>query len=334
MLTTQVAGRVYNYDYCMGRSQVAGRGFGRPFDFVRGSGDSLYVVSRGHEFVPGQGITKCTLNHELIWEDRGPGFTKGRSTWPVSVDLDSHENVYVSDDYTCEIFMYDKDGDSLGQWPTTKGSSDGELHGPSGLAFDKEDNLYIVDSLNHRVQMFDIEGKFLTKWGSQGSGEGEFDMPWGIFIDKQGDVYVADWRNSRVQKFSPDGKYLATFGQPGTGDGELFRPTGVATDSEGDVYIVDSGNNRLNIYTSEGVFLTEFIGDAEQLSPWAQATIDVNPDYKKARQRADQTVEWRFRRPVAVNVDDEGRIMVLETGAPRIQVYVKERDFVDAQFNL
>ena len=92
--------------------------------------------------------------------------------------------------------------------------------------------------------------------------------------------------------------------------------------------------DRLNIYTPEGVFLTEFIGDAEHLSPWAQATIDVKPDFQKARRRADQTVEWRFKKPVAVNVDGEGRIMVLETGAPRIQIYVKERDFVDAQFNL
>ena len=334
MLTRQVAGRVYNYDYCMGRSQVAGRGFGRPLDFARGSGDSLYVVSRGHEFNPGQGITKCTLNHELIWEDRGPGFAKGRSTWPVSVGLDSHENVYISDDYTSEIFMYDVNGEFLGQWPTIKGSRDGELQGPSGLAFDNEDNLYIVDSLNHRVQMFDIKGKLLTKWGSQGSSEGEFNMPWGISIDKQGDVYVADWRNSRVQKFAPDGGHLASFGRPGNGEGELFHPSGVAIDSEGDVYVADCGNHRLNIYTPEGVFLTEFLGDAEQLSPWAQATIDVNPDYAKARRRADQTVEWRFRRPVAVNVDDDGRIMVLETMSPRIQIYVKERDFVDAQFNL
>ena len=79
---------------------------------------------------------------------------------------------------------------------------------------------------------------------------------------------------------------------------------------------------------------TLFIGDAQKLSLWARAKIDVNPDYEKARRRADRTPEWRFRRPVAANVDDEGRIMILECHNPRIQVYVKERDFVDAQFNL
>ena len=334
MLTKQVANRVYNYDYCLGRSQVAGRGFNRPMDFALGSGDSLYVANRGLESVPSQGITKCTLNHEFLWDDRGLGYANGKSNWPISIDVDSDENVYVSDDYTCEILMYDKDGSFLGPWSTKRGSGDGELNGPSGLAFDKEDNLYIVDSQNHRVQMFDIGGKLLAKWGIHGGGPGQFDLPWGIAIDKEGDVYVADWQNDRVQKFSPDGKYLATFGRSGTGDGELQRPTGVAIDNEGDVYVTDWFNNRLNIYAADGIYLTEFIGDAEQLSPWAQATIDVNLDYKKARRRADLTVEWRFRRPVAVNVDDQGRIMVLEALSPRIQIYVKEQNFVDAQFNL
>ena len=344
MLTRQVAGRVYNYDYCLGQSQVGHKGFSGPLDFALGSEESLYVVSRGQEFVPGMGITKLTLNHELLWGERGLGFARGQSLWPTSVDVDSEEKVYISDEHTSQIFIYDKDGEFLGKWGTangangergiTKGSADGEVNGPSGLAFDKEDNLYIADSLNHRVQKFSYEGKFLGKWGSQGSGEGQFNMPWGITIDKQGDVYVVDWRNDRVQKFSPDGQYLATFSGAGTGEGELHRPSGVAVDNEGDVYITDWFNDQLKIYDPDGSFLTAFIGDAESLSPWSQATIDVNPDYEKARRRTDLTPEWRFQMPVAVNVDDQGRIMVLESHTSRIQVYVKEHNFVDAQFNL
>ena len=251
----------------------------------------------------------------------------------MSVDVDSNENIYVSDDYTSRINVSDKDGNPLSTWGT-KGSGEGELNGPSGLAFDKEDNLYIVDGLNHRVQKFTKDGKFLTKWGSYGSSEGQFNYPWGIAIDKQGDVYVADWKNDRVQKFSPEGEYLATFGRSGTGDGELQHPSGVAIDNEGDVYVADWGNERLNIYSSDGTFLTAFMGDADRLPPWAQESVDANPDYAKARRRVDLTPEHAFGRPVAVNVDDEGRIMVLETNRARMQIYVKERDFVHPQFNL
>jgi hypothetical protein len=37
---------------------------------------------------------------------------------------------------------------------------------------------------------------------------------------------------------------------------------------------------------------------------------------------------------MAVNVDDGGRIMVLETNSGRMQIYVKEQEFVDAPVNL
>ena len=333
MLTRHVAGRTYNYEYCVGRDSGLGTGFAFPIDFAMGSGESLYVVSRGHVVFASCGITKCTLNHDFLWDNRGDGFIDGGSPWPSSVDVDSNENVYVSDDYTSGILICNKDGNPLGSWGT-KGSRDGELDGPFGLAFDKEDNLYIVDSHNHRVQKFTKDGTFLAKWGSPGNGQGEFDMPWGIAIDKEGDVYVADWKNDRVQKFTPDGEYLAAFGQSGTRDGELRRPTGVAVDKDGDVYVTDWGNDRLNIYAPDGTFLTTFIGDAENLSPWAEASIDANPDMQKARLRADLTPEWRFKRPVAVNVDNQGRIMVLESVRARVQVYLKEQDFVAAPFNL
>jgi hypothetical protein len=44
--------------------------------------------------------------------------------------------------------------------------------------------------------------------------------------------------------------------------------------------------------------------------------------------------EWRFGRPVAVNVDAEDRIFVLESARGRIQVYSKEKDFEEAPLNL
>jgi DNA-binding beta-propeller fold protein YncE len=333
MLTRYVRDRVYNYEYCIGRNAQAGAGFSQPMDFAVGDGGALYVVNKANEFNPGHGLTKCTLGSEFLWEDRGLGFAGGDSPWPASVALDSEEKVYVSDDHTCRITVYDKDGNRLGAWGT-KGSGPGQLNGPSGLGFDNEDNLYIVDALNSRVQVFTKDGKFLHKWGSHGAGEGQFHMPWGIGIDKGGAVYVADWKNDRVQKFTSRGKYLATFGACGTGEGELQRPSSVAVDDGGDVYVVDWGNNRLNIYDADAEFLTSFVGDADKLPKWGQDSVDANPDYQKARRRVDLSPEYLFRRPVAVKVDGDGHIIVLETNSGRIQVYVKEKAFVDAPANL
>ena len=333
MLTRYVAGRVYDYDYSIGRQALAEYGFWRPVDFAIGSARSLYVLNRGGEYLASRGVTKCTLDHELIWEDRGPEFAGGESLWPTSVALDRDEKVYVSDEHVNRVFVYDKDGNFQGSWGTS-GSDDGQLKGPSGIAFDRKDNIYIVDSLNHRIQKFTKDGEHLGKWGRHGSGEGEFDMPWGIAVGDDGDVYVADWKNDRVQRFTSDGEYLATFGYSGTGDGELKRPSSVAVDDEGDVYVVDWGNWRLNIYAANGDFVTAFMGDADQLSVWGQWLVDANPDIAKARRRVDRTPEWRFRKPAAVNVDGDGRIMVLESMSARIQIYVKERDFAEAPLNL
>ena len=311
MRTKKVGGRVYNYDYCIGTSAPGGKGFVRPVDFSLGSGGSLYVLSRGNMHGPGYGITKCTLDHDFIWEERSQTFGRGDSRWPRCVAVDSEENVYVSDDITNVIFLYDVNGNFQGKWGT-KGYGDGELNGPCGLAIDTEDNLFIVDSLNHRIQKFTRDGIFLAKWGSRGSGEGELNMPWGIAFDRKGDLYVADWKNDRVQKFTTDGEYVATFGGPGTGEGELKLPSDVGIDNEGDVYVTDWGNDRVNVYASDGTFLTAFTGDAMVLSPWAQDVMNANPDYQKARRRADLTVERWFWRPTAVAVDEEGRILVAD----------------------
>ena len=333
MLTRKVDGRIYNFGYCIGREGPFGSGFILPVDFALGSGGSLYVVSRSNEFFPTHGLTKCTVDHQYLWEHRGPAFGNGAGDWPTCVEVDSDERVYVSEEYTSRILMFDKDGTFLGAWGT-KGSGDGDLNGPSGLAFDKEDNVYVADGLNHRVQKFTKDGRYLGGWGSYGSGPGRFNFPWGISIDKEGYVYVADWKNHRVQKLTADGEFLASFGSPGTGDGQFWGPSSVAIDDEGDVYATDWGNKRLNIYSPDGAFITSFVGDAQRLSPWAQAVVDASPDFAKARKRTDLTPEWFFERPISVKVDAEGRILVLESTRQRLQVYLKERSFVDAQFNL
>ena len=230
MLTTVAAGRAFDYSYCIGMVAMSGAGFTFPADFAMSPQGMIYVINRAAEGL-NQRVSKCTVNHEFLAQFGSPGAGDGQFTWPMSIELDRDENVYVCDEYLQRISVFAPDGKFLHKWGTP-GSGDGELNGPSGLAFDRDDNLYIVDSLNSRVQKFTKDGRFLAKWGRHGSGEGEFNMPWGLCLDSQGDVYVADWKNSRVQKFSADGTYLATFAGSAAGVGTIHRPTGVAVDSD------------------------------------------------------------------------------------------------------
>ncbi len=339
MLTTVAAGRVYHFSHAVGQSLVAGPGFHFPTALAIGKDNVVYVVNRSDENNFSPRVSKITIGapdeEEFICEFGRYGEEDGQLIWASSLALDREENVYVADEWLHRVSIFDKDGNFLDKWGTL-GAGNGELNRPSGMAFDREDNLYIVDSMNNRIQQFTKEGTFLAKFGEEGSGEGQFNLPWGITIDINGDIYVADWQNHRVQKFSPDGTFLASFGTFGTGVGELNHPTDMTVDGEGDVYVCDRANERVQIFGPDGEFITSLVGDAQQLSKWAKQRVADNSDIQKARRRVRSLEqEWRFSYPTGVAFDDaEDRLFVSDCCRSRLQIYVKDKDYVDPQFNL
>ena len=336
-MVTQIAPVTFQYSHTIGRQESrGGDGFFNPVAIARGEGDLLYVLSRGTEtpaFTPCKRVTVFTIDEELVGQfgqKVGPEDATREATpdgsfmWPTSVALDSESNAYVADEWLNRISVFSKDGNWIGKWGTP-GDGDGEINGPSGMAFDENDNLYMVDSLNNRVQVFTKEGKFLSKWGAAGSGDGEFNIPWGIEIDKQGDVYVADWRNDRIQKFAPDGRFLMKFGTSGQGDGEFNRPTGVAVDRDGTIYVADYKNDRLQVFDADGKFITKLTGEAT-LSRWGRERVELNEQTLKGREIAQglEEREKAFVGPIAVEVDDDGRVFVVEVARHRLQIFNKQ----------
>ena len=339
MITRTVVGRTFTYSHAVGRVAPNGMGFFHPTDVSLAQSGNAYVVNSNLNHIPSTRVGKLTLGDEVtspeyILEFGQQGTDDGQFVRPCSLAVDSDESVYVADQWLNRVSIFSSQGEFSGKWGIY-GSTDGELNRPWGMTFDLEGNLLIVDAGNNRVQRFTRDGKFLENWGRQGTGEGEFNIPWGITTDRDGNVYVADWRNSRTQKFTADGSYLMSFGTPGSGMGELYRPSGVAVDSEGDVYVVDWGRHKVNVYSSEGVYLTAFTGDARQLPVWAFEVVAANPDVIKARNRAKKPeLEWDFFYPTGIDIDDQRRIVVTDQQRHRLQVYIKEKDYVEPQFNL
>jgi DNA-binding beta-propeller fold protein YncE len=336
-MVTEIAPITFRYSHTIGRQENReGSGFFYPVAITRDDENLLYVLSRGSEtpaFFPCKRVTVFTIDEELVREfghkvppeEADASAPDGSFMWPTSVALDKSGNAYVADEWLNRITVFDKNGRCIGKWGTP-GDGDGEINCPSGLAFDSEDNLYLVDSENHRVQIFTKEGKFLSKWGHKGSGDGEFNYPWGIEIDLKGDVYVADWRNDRIQKFAPDGRFLMQFGTSGQGDGEFNRPTGVAVDKEGLIYVSDFKNDRLQVFNAHGAFITKLTGEAT-LSKWGRQRVELDPTLLRGREMAQglEEREKQFHGPIAVEVDDEGRVFVLECSRQRLQVFRKQK---------
>jgi DNA-binding beta-propeller fold protein YncE len=338
MLTTVVAGRVYDFSHVVGRNAAAGKGFAQPMGIALAPKGIAYVVSRGTETNFGSRISKVFIGapgeEDVLAEFGYYGTEDGQLQWPGSVALDKQGNVYVSDDWRNQIAVFDANGKFLSQWGTP-GAGEGELDGPSGLAFDQNDNLYVVDSRNHRVQVFSKHGKAMMSWGTHGSAPGQFHTPWGISIDADGAVYVADWKNHRVQKFDPNGRFLMQFG-PGSGEHALNHPSDVAVDDNGDVYVCDWANSKVRVYDAEGDLLASLVGDAQVLSKWAQESVNANPDMAKMRRRVKNLeLEWRFCYPTALAFDTEqSRLLVVDNQRGRLQIYNKVKDYTEPQFNL
>jgi DNA-binding beta-propeller fold protein YncE len=334
-LTTVVPGRVWDFSHAVGRNAAVGTGFSQPAGLAVTSQGVTYVVSRGNENNFGSRTSKVYIGgfyeEELLGEFGFYGRKDGDLIWPNSVAVDSQGDVYVSDDWLNRISIFNGDGEYKTVWGTS-GSGAGELDGPAGLAFDQNDNLYVVDSRNHRVQVFSKDGSYVSGFGSHGAGPGQFDTPWGITIDRDGAIYVADWKNHRVQKFNADGGYVASFGNAE----ELNHPSDVTVDPDGDVYVCDWGNNRVRIYDSEGNALASLIGDAQVLAKWAQSAVDANPDMVKMRRRAPSLEEeWRFCYPTGVAFDaEQSRLLVTDGQRGRLQIYIKDNDYLEPQMNL
>ena len=336
MLTTTTAGRTWNFSHAIGRIANGGNGFFGPISVAAGRDGVLYVLNRGHAggdigvSSQNQRISKLTIDEEFQGD-----FGRMEFVWPASLALDTAGTLYCSDESLDIIAIYDADGQRQGQWGES-GSGPGQLNGPSGIAFDSNDDLYVSDALNNRVQKFSKDGTFIMEWGSGGSGPGEFSRPWGLTVDADDDVYVADWGNDRVQKFSSTGAHLRTFGSSGAnGANGLSRPSDVAVDSDGDVYVADWGNKRVRIFTPDGDAVASLWGDAEQFSKWAKEVVESNPDVIKAYRRVeDLTPLYRFDRPTGIAIDDQDRIIVTDSNRGRLQVYAKEKGYMDPQFNL
>ena len=310
-----------------------GRGFCNPVSIIVGKDGRIFILNRGAPFYSRVGV--MTFDDEYLYEFGTHGDGDGQFRLPAALGIDSHERIYVADEYHHRISVFGPSGEFESKWGQL-GSGDGQIDGPCSLAVDAADNVYVADQNNHRIQKFTPGGDYILKWGEFGDGDGQLNLPWGIKLDAHGDVYVADWRNDRIQKFTPEGEFLAKFGESGDGDGQLHRPSSVAVDPDGNMYVADWGNERVQVLGPDGGFLLKLRGQATH-SKWAEEYFTVNTKEGRERKKANlrpklppqyntpflvsSYTEPYFMGIASMDLDDEGRLYVLETARDRMQIF-------------
>ena len=317
------------YSHTIGLCVMQGRGFMFPADTLVGKDGRMHTVSRGSNSPASQiRVTVYDIDSEYhgVYAGYGDGLR-----WPTAIASDGEGNIFISDEQTNRINIYNPDGSPSGYWGVS-GNREGELRGPSGIAFDSNEHLLISDQLNNRVQRFTKDGEFIATFGD-GLG-----LPWGLTIASDGSVYVAGWANHSVSKYSSDGDFVRTFGSQGDGDGQFTNPSSVAVDDDGYVYVADWGNERVQVLDAEGEFVTKLRG-AATISKWGQDFLDANHEEAEPRSRSNLEpdlspfggnpheesahTEKFFWGPTSVKLDDDGRLYVTESNRHRVQIYEK-----------
>ncbi|MGB9873094.1 MAG: 6-bladed beta-propeller, partial [Anaerolineae bacterium] len=191
--------------------------------------------------------------------------------------------------------VYGSDNAHFGDW----------WAGPEGnLAIDAAGRVYVPDTGNHRIQVFNPNGSFFTTFGSYGNGPYQFDCPAGVAISPvNGDIFVVDRCNQRIQVYTRDFVYRTTLGvldETGTDNRHFNWPWGVAVDASGNIYVADTDNHRVQKCTLSGINYT--------CTTFAGETGVFGDDFGHLH-------------PLAVAVDNAGRVYVADEWNSRVQVF-------------
>lgn len=126
--------------------------------------------------------------------------------------------------------------------------------------------------------------------GGEGSGEGLLQEPYGVDVDPLGNVFVADSGNHRIAVYDSSGQLTDTFGEEGTAEDQFDYPTGVTFAPDETAWVSDPGLDRLQHFDENGISVIT-------------AGLGGNP----------------LIDPVSTTFDGEGRFLVPEAGAGRVQ---------------
>ena len=182
----------------------------------------------------------------------------------------------------------------------------------SGVACDSEDRVYVAvrdrpypEVLSGAILVFNRDGELVNS-----IGEGLLTTPHLIWISPDDEIYYADATDHTVRKFSLAGDLLMTLGgykreagitaideyKTTSAPGEPFnRPTRIVLSQTGDLYVSDGyGQSRVHRLTPRGEVIRS----------------------------------WGVRSPHNVTVDKHDRVLVLDRGNGRCQVFSAEGDYV------
>lgn len=185
------------------------------------------------------------------------------------------------------------------------------------------DTLYFTDVGNHRVRAIDLATRVIRTFAGGGAAEigdsgpatdAQFSThPMRVRLDRAGHVYVTDAHQNRIRRIDRATDIITTVAGNGeeayAGDGgpatgaSLRVPHDARHDRAGNLYIADTQNHRVRRVDAQTGLITTVAGTGE-----AGFSEDGRP-----------AAESRLNAPLAMDIDPEGNIYIVDTDNLRIR---------------
>ncbi|MCL1039596.1 putative Ig domain-containing protein [Shewanella submarina] len=240
-----------------------------------------------------------------VTNDADPMQASFKTIWGITA-LNSEE-IYIGEFFDFIIRRLAHDGVTTYVGDGTEGSVDGDRLSSSfghirHLTLDNEGNLIIADEGNNKIRKLDRTTGLVSTVATVSS-------PYGVVVDSIGNIYTASPVDKTINKIEAGTGIVTTFAGSGisgfddaNGTNASFGgPQGLAIDANDNIYVADSGNHAIRKITPSGDVIT-FAG-----------TGDAGADNSADRLSAS------FNSPIAVSVDNDGNVYVLEYSSHRVR---------------
>ena len=263
---------------------------------------------------------------------------------PSDVTIGPDMSIWITDLGTDQVHKFDADGSHILTFGET-GQKPGQFEFADfgAIALDGDGNIYVLDTGNQRVQKFSPDLTFELEWGRSGLEYGEFQHPSDIAVRDDGTVFVIDALSGQLQQFDSFGAFVAEIVPTGIAT-EFYEPMRLGLDSVGNLYVPDI--TRIYVFDTAGRQIQAIqtnetdngtIGLASDAAVSQSGFIYVS-DVQNSRIAVFDpdgvivgywgsagTGPGQFVEVDAMVMDDAGRLLVLDFGNRRIQVF----DLVD-----